>query len=106
MVGTQTVGDYILTTAMSSAQIPIRRISQGSQVYPHGKQRAQKNYTMESSHTQTMEMQSPPRWKKRRRASTIQQDDQNEIPTSENTRSFLLLKETGNFLSLFSQNHY
>lgn len=91
MVGTQTVGDYILTTAMSTAQIPIQRISQGSQV---SKQRAQKNYTMESSHTQTMEMQSP-RWKKRRRASTTQQGDRDEIANPENAPNFLLLKTTG-----------
>lgn len=93
MVGTQTVGDYILTTAMSTAQIPIQRISQGSQV---SKQRAQKNYTMESSHTQTMEMQSP-RWKKRRRASTTQQGDRDEIANPENAPNFLLLKTTGKF---------
>lgn len=91
MVGTQTVGDYILTTAMSTAQIPIQRISQGSQV---SKQRAQKNYTMESSHTQTMEMQSP-RWKKRRRASTTQQGERDEIASPENATDFLLLKTTG-----------
>lgn len=91
MVGTQTVGDYILTTAMSTAQIPIQRISQGSQV---SKQRAQKNYTMESSHTQTMEMQSP-RWKKRRRASTTQQGERDEIANPENATDFLLLKTTG-----------
>lgn len=88
MVGTQTVGDYILTAAMTSAQIPIHRISQGSQVYPRGKQRIQKSHSVESSHTQTIEMKSA-RWKKRRRASSTHQDNCDEI-SSENATSFVL----------------
>ncbi|CAI9716407.1 ATM interactor-like [Octopus vulgaris] len=100
MVGTQTMGDYILTTAMSSAQIPIQQVSQASQANSHCK--VAKNQNTESSHTQTMDVKSS-KWKKRRHSFSWQ-ENLDEIQIHENTQNLLLFKDTGSTSEL-TDNH-
>ncbi|GAB1599157.1 ATM interactor-like [Argonauta hians] len=100
MVGTQTMGDYILTTAMSTAQIPIEQVSQASQANSHYK--VSKNQNRESSHTQTIDVKTS-KWKKRRH-STSWQENLSEICIPENTQDFLPFKIT-NSTSELTDNH-
>ncbi|XP_060083835.1 ATM interactor-like isoform X2 [Ylistrum balloti] len=68
---TQTSGDLILQTAMATANIPIHKLSVGTQMTPRSKVRALEKGRTCSSETQTVNEQTAVRKRRRRKGSLI-----------------------------------